>query len=98
MNTLLIIIGVVAMIAGIGCAIGIAVYNNSLYDSKNKKRFTIVPILIAIGLAAITLGNSFKIIPTGYSGVRTRFGQVNAAVVDKGFHWKTPFVEKNLSC
>lgn len=94
MNTLLIVIGVVAMIAGIGCAIGIAVYNNSLYESKNKKRFTIVPILIAVGLAAIILGNSFKIIPTGYSGVRTRFGQVNAAVVDKGFHWKTPFVEK----
>lgn len=93
MNTLLIVIGVVAMVAGIGCAIGIAAYNSSRYESKNKKRFTIVPILIAIGLAAIILGNSFTIIPTGYSGVRTRFGQVNAVVVDKGFHWKTPFVE-----
>lgn len=47
-----------------------------------------------IGIAATILGNSFKIIPTGYTGVRTTFGQINATVATKGWNWKIPFIEK----
>lgn len=62
--------------------------------SAAGKKLTAVPILAVIGLALIILGNSFTIIPTGYTGVRTTFGQVNDAIASKGFHWKAPFVEK----
>lgn len=58
------------------------------------KKLTVVPIFAAISLALIILGNSFVIVPTGKTGVRTTFGQVDNVVVSKGFHWKKPFVEK----
>lgn len=45
-------------------------------------------------LALIVLGSSFTIIPTGYTGVRITMGQVDDVVVQNGFNWKTPFVQK----
>lgn len=62
--------------------------------SATGKKLTAVPILAAIGLALVILGNSFTIVPTGYTGVRTVFGQIDNVVASKGFHWKKPFVEK----
>ena len=91
MNIFLILCGIAAFIVGIICTFVIIAYN----DTHNKqKKFTAVPILIITGLVLIVLGNSFTIIPTGYTGVRTTFGQVSESVADKGFHWKKPFIEK----
>lgn len=53
---------------------------------------TIVGIVILMGL--ITLFNSFKTIPTGYVGVKTRFGKVQSDVLQEGLNTKTPFIEK----
>lgn len=36
---------------------------------------------------------SFVIIPTGYTGVRTTFGQINSVTVQNGFNWKIPFIQ-----
>lgn len=36
---------------------------------------------------------SWTIIPTGYTGVRTTFGQISQESVPAGFAWKIPFVE-----
>lgn len=36
---------------------------------------------------------SFVIIPTGYTGVRTTFGQIDSTTVQNGFNWKLPFVQ-----
>ena len=48
-----------------------------------------------VGLIALVLVlNCFKIIPTGYTGVRITMGQVSNAVVQNGFNWKIPFVQK----
>ena len=85
MNTLIIIFGTGCLLAGI---IPIIVSN------KIGKNLSVTPILIVIGAACIILGNSFIIVPTGYTGVRTSFGQVNNAVAAKGLHWKIPFIEK----
>lgn len=49
--------------------------------------------LIVAGILLIILGNSFTIIPTGYTGVRTTFGQVDDTIVPKGFNLKIPFVQ-----
>lgn len=38
-------------------------------------------------------GCSFVIIPTGYTGVRTTFGQIDSTSVRNGFNWKIPFVQ-----
>ena len=53
---------------------------------------TIIGIVILIGL--ITLFNSFKTIPTGYVGVKTRFGKVQSDVIQEGLNTKAPFIEK----
>ena len=36
---------------------------------------------------------SFVIIPSGYTGVKTTFGQIAEETLPNGFNWKTPFVE-----
>lgn len=36
---------------------------------------------------------SFKIIPTGYVGVKTTFGQISQSVMHPGFNWKVPYVQ-----
>lgn len=48
---------------------------------------------VAAAAAVVTAVMSFKIVPTGYTGVRTTFGQINPAPVTAGFNWKMPFVE-----
>lgn len=48
----------------------------------------IVIIGIIIGLSSITT------VPTGYVGVKTRFGEVQNDVIQEGFNFKTPFIEK----
>lgn len=36
---------------------------------------------------------SFVIIPSGYTGVKTTFGQIVEETLPNGFNWKTPFIE-----
>lgn len=49
---------------------------------------------IAIALVVIVvIANSFTIIPTGYTGVRSTFGQISSEVVPNGFNWKIPFIQ-----
>ena len=53
---------------------------------------------VVIGIIAlfllITLFNSFKTIPTGYVGVKTRFGQVQSTMLNEGLNFKIPYIEK----
>lgn len=54
--------------------------------------FSIICIIILAGL--IIFFNSFKTIPTGYVGVKTRFGKVQDDVLQEGLNSKAPFIEK----
>ncbi len=88
MNVAVGIIGAIAIIAG--CVItGIKVYQNDGFDGVSKK-----PAIIGViaGLLLITLSCSFIIIPTGYTGVKSTFGQVDLDPISKGFNFKAPFV------
>ena len=49
--------------------------------------------VVAALLLLITIFSSYTIIPTGYTGVRTTFGQINDRVVDPGFTFKIPYVQ-----
>ena len=49
--------------------------------------------LDAIAVVLITLLCSFAIIPSGYTGVRTTFGQIDAVTVANGFTAKIPYVQ-----
>ena len=58
---------------------------------KTSKR--IMPACIIIGVAVFVVGCCFTIVPTGYTGVRTTFGQVSKNIVPQGFNLKVPFVQ-----
>lgn len=65
-------------------------YSNYV-QSKIKKSAAGAGIIL--GTAIFVFGFSFSIVPTGYTGVRTTFGQVSENVVPQGFNLKIPFVQ-----
>lgn len=59
--------------------------------TKVKTKYTIVGVLVAIVL--FTFSCAIVIIPTGYTGVRTTFGQIDSVTVQNGFNWKLPYIQ-----
>lgn len=55
-------------------------------------KYTILALIIIFLI--ITFFNSFKTIPTGFVGVKTRFGQVQDTMLNEGLNLKVPFIEK----
>lgn len=49
---------------------------------------------ILCALVLFILMNAIVIVPTGYVGVKTTFGQISESIVPNGFNWKLPFVQK----
>ncbi len=56
----------------------------------NKKT---VLILAVLGILCFAFSLSFTIIPTGYTGVRVTFGQVEERTLDNGFNFQIPLVQ-----
>lgn len=86
LNTGLIIIGIFILAAG-----WLFEYNSRAKQQKSKKLHVTGTI---VGLLVIVFANSFTIIPTGYSGVVTFFGQIREETVPNGFNFHLPFVEQ----
>ena len=59
------------------------------YYKHSKIFYGIAGALVVIGFVI----NSFTIIPTNYTGVRTTFKQIDENTLKDGFHWKIPFVQ-----
>lgn len=79
-NFILIVIGLAVLIIG-----AIVAFN---------KGSVIGAIASAIlGVAIALFGMAFVIIPSGYTGVKTTFGQIAEETLPNGFNWKTPFIE-----
>lgn len=91
MNTFLTIIGVLSLIAGIIIACVAAYYKREYSERPVLKSLGI--ILTIFGLVFMVLFQSFTIVPTGYTGVKTTFGQVSKDTMPEGFNWKIPFVQ-----
>lgn len=57
-------------------------------------RNILIGIITTIVLVLIILVASTSIVPTGYVGVKTRFGQVQNDTIQEGLNIKAPFIEK----
>lgn len=60
---------------------------------ETKTKIIIGSIGGAVAIAIIILIASITTVPTGYVGVKTRFGQVQDDVIQEGFNLKAPFIE-----
>ena len=61
---------------------------------ENKKRNALSGVIIGVlVLITIIVIASIKIIPTGYVGVKTRFGKVQNDTIQEGLNFKMPFIE-----
>ena len=69
-------------------------YNESNEDIVSHNSTAGMIIGIVLGIAFIILGNSFVIIPTGYTGVKSTFGQINEVTLQNGANFKIPFIQK----
>lgn len=80
MNFILIIIGLAVLVIGAIVAF-------------NKESMIGAIASVILGAAIALFGMSFVIIPSGYTGVKTTFGQIAEETLPNGFNWKTPFIE-----
>lgn len=85
MNWVLLIIGIILVV----CAVAFYIIS---YKEKSAKRI-IGGLLLVVGLALVVVSQSFTIIPTGYTGVKTTFGQIDNVTLQNGFNWKTPLIQ-----
>lgn len=61
---------------------------------KNQKGNVLLGVIIgAIVLILIIVIASITTVPTGYVGVKTRFGQVQNDTIQEGLNFKVPFIE-----
>ena len=73
--------------------IGLAVLVIGAIIAFNKESVIGAIASIILGAAIALFGMSFVIIPSGYTGVKTTFGQIAEETLPNGFNWKTPFIE-----
>jgi len=63
-------------------------------DFEIKRIIKYVIIGVVILFALIVFFNSITTVPTGFVGIKTRFGKVQDDTIQEGFNFKLPFVEK----
>lgn len=61
-------------------------------EVKNKIFIFFIIFLVLLGLLIFL--NSFTTVPTGYIGIRTRFGKANQDIVQEGLNLQIPMIEK----
>lgn len=70
-------------------------YTNPEYSDPHPKRTSVLSVTsTVIAICLLVYSMSFVIIPTGYTGVKTTFGQIDDVTVQNGFNWKIPFVQR----
>ena len=60
---------------------------------KNIKPKTVIMAIVII-FALIILLNCFETVPTGFVGIKTRFGKAQDGTIQEGLHFVLPFIEK----
>ena len=91
MNVLFIILAAVIFAAGVVLVCMNA--HRRAYDDEPIGGKLLTRVLIVAGVLLFIISCSFTIIPTGYTGVRSTFGQIDSSTVESGFNWKIPFVQ-----
>lgn len=72
--------------------IGLALALAGVIISVRKDNFKYAAIT-AVGIILALVVNAFTIIPSGYTGVKTTFGQIQETTIQNGFNWKVPFID-----
>lgn len=83
MSIVILILGIVLFVLGFV----LKIVDSATTVKKNRMWISIV------GVAVIVISQSFTIIPTGFTGVRSTFGQIDETVVSNGFNFKIPFIQ-----
>lgn len=81
------------ILAAVGVILaGVAVW---LFATRTRGKAWVVGAITTLTLAICFIGFSFSatVVPTGYTGVKTTFGQISDQPVHSGFNWKIPFVQ-----
>lgn len=88
-------LNIIIAIVGLVVIVGSALLYYASRDDYQRSRLSIVRCAITAlaGVGLLLFSISFTIIPTGYTGVRVTFGQINDQVAKNGFNWKLPIVE-----
>lgn len=99
MSLFLGIFGMIMLILGAVGSFGLrlGVREKKYLDDDEKARLLelakVCKGIAMVGLALHILGNAIVVIPTGYTGVRITFGQVDETTVQNGLNWKIPFIQ-----
>ena len=86
LNFIIVVIGLVIVVGG-----GIFTYGN-VRGKWEKKRPSV--LLYIVGLVIMCFGMSFTIIPTGYTGVLSTFGQISDRTLPNGFNIRIPLAQE----
>lgn len=76
MNVLFIILAAVVFAAGV--VLGCINAHRRAYDDEPIGGKLLTRVLIVVGVLLFIISCSFTIIPTGYTGVRSTFGQIDS--------------------
>lgn len=63
-------------------------------EQEYKKIAIWTTIAVIVVILVVTLFNCISTIPTGFIGVKTQFGKVQESMINEGFNFKAPFIEK----
>lgn len=69
-------------------------FSDNVEKPKAKKAPKWPALVVLVGLILFVSGFCFKIVPTGYTGVRTTFGLIDQESCMPGFNGLVPFVQK----
>ncbi|MBR6426802.1 MAG: hypothetical protein IKS28_03140 [Clostridia bacterium] len=86
MNEIFTFAGIILIVAGIVIPM---IVKSRGGESKKSLR----SVLVILGVVVLLGGQCFAIIPTGYSGVRSTFGQISNQSVPQGINLKIPFIQ-----
>lgn len=59
-----------------------------------RSKIILGSVILVIIIGIIIFFSSITTVPTGFVGIKTRFGQVQQEMIQEGFNFKTPFIEK----
>lgn len=65
-------------------------------EKPRRSPFRFLGPVLVIVIVLVLLANCVEVIPSGYTGVVTTFGQVQEKPMPNGFNWKIPFVQEVL--
>lgn len=86
-----IFIGVIGIVIAV---IGLFFLAEELYGDECLWKVITASFATLLGAVLFFFAFSFKIIPTGHTGVKTTFGQIEEKTLNEGFYLKIPFAQK----